>query len=176
MEIIIAFLGIVVGAVVGGFTWQAARAQAKSASVANELSSLEAKSEAVMHFTDRFFDLLKAGDPKVKILKNDDWTHQFWSLHATEFYFFHHGMLPIFMYTLWMIELANLYASNEEGKIWESHKRYLEVYVSNYREMAEFFTQIYEYSKSPEAEGMRNKALSNWVKDWVAKNKQADMQ
>ena len=125
---------------------------------------------AVMHFTSRFFELIKDGLPFAQ-LENKEWMYQFWSLHATEFYFFHHGTLPTFMYTLWMIDLANCFSGDNGKKICDSHKSYLNTYSSNYPHMISFFNEIYQLTLSNEDENFRNRKISEFITSWIAKNK-----
>lgn len=132
-----------------------------------------ARGNAVMHFTSRFFDLLKEGEPVSKF-SDTDWAYQFWSLHSTEFYFFQHGMLPAFMYTLWMIDLAKLYCKEAHGaKIRKSHTDHLETYSFNYPDMIEFFNEIYERAKSCDNENMRNRRIAEYVTPWIAEHRKS---
>ncbi len=101
--------------------------QTKRATQAQTLNQQLMRGDAVMHFTSRFFDLMKNGEP-VKRFQDADWAYQFWSLHATEFYFFQHSVLPVFMYSLWMIDLAKLYCGAEGEKARSSHVQYLNTY------------------------------------------------
>ncbi len=144
--------------------------QTKRATEALLLDQQLSRGNAVIHFTSRFFDLLQNGDPFKKI-ENPDWSYQFWSLHATEFYFFHHGMLPIFMYSLWIIDLAKLYCGNNGQNIRASHKDYLNTYSLNYSEMIEFFNKIYELAKTCGDDNLRNKEVAKFVASWITENK-----
>jgi hypothetical protein len=131
-----------------------------------------------MHFTDRFFELLKVGNVDEteaslhrKILNDSAWAYQFWSLHATEFYFFHNGVLPDFMYSLWMVDLAKMYASDDGEKIWKSHSEYLSTYSSHYDDMCDFFEELYKFARSQMTEGERNENIADFVHTWREKNR-----
>lgn len=126
---------------------------------------LQRQSEAIMHFTDRFFTLLGQGEPREKIGRSDSYSYLFWSLQATEFYFFHSGLLPEFMYTLWMIDLANLYA--EVGEIRQSHITYLQSYAFNYPEMITFYGELDAIANAHPTEVGRNMAISALVSTWA---------
>src|SRR5215470_3439002 len=97
---------------------RAARDQATAAIGANQFARQVGQGEAVIHFTGRFFDLMSGGTR----FGDQAWEYRFWSLHATEFYFFDNGWVPRFMYQLWMVELASLYC---DESVRESHARYL---------------------------------------------------
>jgi hypothetical protein len=144
--------------------------QIKQATKAIMLQQQIERGNAVMHFTDRYFELVKEGD-LFKKFNDENWEYQFWSLHATEFYFFHQGILPVFMYSLWMIDLANLYSQNVEPKIRFSHEKYLKTYSFNYPEMIEFYTDIYQVVTRFSDEYLRNKKVAESVEKWIGLNK-----
>ena len=148
------------------------RSQVEQAMEALHQNERLAFSTTVMHFTDRFFDLAKDGEPSQKIISDEAWAYQFWSLQATEFYFFHHNMLPVFLYALWMIELAHMYRGANGAMIRESHVQYLKVYSLNYREMCEFFEQLYTIAKEQDNPTIRSMAIGRWVHKWFEDNKQ----
>ncbi len=128
------------------------------------------RGNVVMHFTDRFLDLVKQGSPESK-LSEPEWAYQFWSLHATEFFFFHHGILPTFMYSLWMIDLANFYSGTNGQEIRQSHLQYLNNYSFLYPEMSEFYKQIYEFAGSGGDEKVRNRGVAEFVASWIGTHK-----
>jgi len=144
--------------------------QWREASRANIQTRQLASGDVIMHFTDRFFDLLKDGDPAEKVLNDDNWAYMFWSLHATEFYFFHHGLLPKFMYTLWMSDLVNLYRSESGDRIRDSHVRYLDVYSQDYDAMCSFYEYVFVLSRGAKDEERRNRELSQWITSWYSQN------
>jgi hypothetical protein len=144
--------------------------QVKQATKAALLQQQIERGNVTMHFTDRYFDLVKEGDT-FKNFNNENWAYQFWSLHATEFYFFHHGVLPVFMYSLWMIDLANLYTGDGEKEIRVSHEKYLETYSFNYPEMIEFYTLINQIATQFNNENLRNKNIAEFVERWIGTNK-----
>lgn len=151
-----------------------ARWQANNAAESNQLTRQFARSNAIMHFTDRFFDLLKEvkdGDLSHKLLSDPDWRYQFWSLQATEFYFFHRGLLPTFMYSLWMTDLANLYAGANGEQIRQSHQQYLENYSLHYVKMSTFFDEIFRLAASNSHERSRNHALVDFIRQWIKDHK-----
>jgi len=129
-----------------------------------------ARGNAVMHFTDRFFKLAEQGEPHNK-LREPEWAYQFWSLQATEFYFFHHGVLPTFMYTLWMIDMASFYSGSEGEANRKSHLEYLKEYSFNYPEMNSFFNDLYELARTSGEANLRNQKVADFITAWIAKNK-----
>jgi hypothetical protein len=135
-----------------------------------QLNQQVSRAQSVIHFTNRFFDLVEKGEPCNRF-NDQNWIYQFWSLHATEFYFFHHGIIPTFMYSLWMIDLAALYDCSNGPAIRETHKNYLESYSLNYIEMIEFYHSIYEIARDCDDVILRNRKVSRFVMDWIGKNK-----
>ena len=140
---------------------RAARDQASASIGANDFARQVGQSEAVVHFTGRFFDLLsdgpKFGDPK--------WEYQFWSLHATEFYFFDNLWIPEFMYQLWMVELASMYRDDD---VRDSHSRYLEHYSGNYAKMCDFFDEVQEIARRHNGDrATRNRKIADTVERWA---------
>jgi hypothetical protein len=125
------WIALIISAVAAFYTYR----QAQKADQALAQGYQLAQSNAVMHFADRFFDLMKEskGDIAQTIIDDQKWANQFWSLHATEFYFFHHNWLPTFMYSLWMVDLAGMYAGPNGEAVRKLHKTYLEIYALNYR-------------------------------------------
>jgi hypothetical protein len=132
-----------------------------------------ARGNAVIHFTGRFFDLLKESTQKelLDMLTDENWAYQFWSLHATEFFFFQHGILPTFMYSLWMIDLAKVYCCPNGEAIRKSHIKYLQTYSFNYQPMIEFFTAIQNTAIQHLDENLRNREVGDYVEKWIEKNK-----
>ncbi len=145
--------------------------QIKQATKAILLQQQISRGDAVMHFTDRYFELVKNGEPSKKF-NDENWEYQFWSLHSTEFYFFHQGILPVFMYSLWMIDLANLYSQNGDSKIRSSHEKHLKTYSFNYPEMIAFYTEIHRIVKDFNDENLRNKKVAEFVEKWTEINKE----
>lgn len=113
-----------------------ARRQADSAELSLDNARQAGQSTTVIHFTNRFFDLIRDGlrfaDPS--------WAQQFWGLQATEYYFFDRGWLPGFMYELWMVELVEAYRA--DAAVWASHEQYLDRFAVNYPEMVAFFSGL----------------------------------
>ncbi len=130
------------------------------------------RGNAVIHFTSRFFDLVKEGGT-FRQFDNPDWAYQFWSLHATEFYFFQYGILPTFMYSLWMIDLASLYSGNDGQFIRETHTKYLNTYSFNYPDMIFFFNEIYELARTAGDENLRNRKVAEFVTTWITENRKS---
>lgn len=145
--------------------------QTKKASDALLLQQQLIRGNVIEHFTGRFFDLLKEGELHKKI-KEEEWAYQFWSLLSTEFYFFHHGILPHFMFTLWMIDLSNLYAGSDGKEIKQSHKKYLDTYSFLYEDMTSFFDNIHQISQENTHDMGRNKAISEFTMNWYQEHKQ----
>jgi len=122
-----------------------------------------AQSAAVIHFTNRFFDLMRNG-PR---FEDADWANQYWSLHATEFYFFDKNWLPLFMYELWMVELVSTYRSHPLSR--SSHQRHVARYALNYPEMATFFNELVRISETKFSDDTeRHTAITHYVVQWKA--------
>lgn len=119
--------------------------QARRATDALKFSQQVERGGAVIHFTDRFFELTKAGPPE-QLIDDPAWAYQYWSLLATEFYFFHSGILPTFLYSLWMADLAALFSGPAGEAAIESQRTYMKRYVFNYPEMGEFFSELHSLS------------------------------
>jgi hypothetical protein len=124
-----------VSCVISFWALRVSRNQAELAADANDHAKQIGHGQAVIHFSSRYFDLMNRG-PR---FDDAQWTYQFWSLHSTEFYFFHMGWLPEFMYELWMVELSSIYRIYG---VWASHEKYLNHYSTNYPEMYDFFQEI----------------------------------
>lgn len=151
----------------------------RQARQANQLTQQVARGETISHFTDRFFDLLKdVKHPSLQqqLLNESGWAHQFWSLHATEFYFFHHGILPRFMYALWMVYLAELYSGPDGARIWDAHKTYLDTYSLDYNDMYEFYAEIYRIASVTDSPQKQNREVAAWVERWIRKNRRQSFQ
>ena len=135
--------------------------QAERAAEANFQARQIGQSEAVIHFTGRFFDLMKEGSR----FTDRHWAYQYWSLQATEFYFFHNDWIPLFMYRLWMVELASMYSDSEDA--WQPHERYLNFYSSNYSDMCDFFSEIRTLSDRHKNDlPTRNRKVEEFINQW----------
>lgn len=175
----LALLVSVVSILVAGASYFAAKKQADQAEKSVELSLQISKSDSLSHFTDRFFDLLKeigSGGIEEKLLTDAAWAYQFWSLQSTEFYFFHHGILPTFMYSLWMTDLAQLYTGTNGEKIRASHQAYLNTYSLNYDEMCSFYENMYRLAKTPGNTATVNKEIATWISGWIETNRRDSFQ
>jgi len=148
--------------------------QTKRLTEANLMGQQFARSDAVIHFTSRFFDLIKDGEPPGSFA-DPNWAYQFWSLQATEFYFFHHGMLPVFMYELWMIELARLYTGPGGHQIRQSHIHSLDSYSFNYPDMIDFYNQLYEMARANSDGNLRNRKVAQFVSSWCSEHRKTSM-
>jgi hypothetical protein len=145
--------------------------QAERAAEANFQARQIGQSEAVIHFTSRFFDLMKEGAK----FTDRNWAYQYWSLQATEFYFFHNDWIPLFMYRLWMVELASTYSESEE--VWKSHERYLNYYSSNYSDMCDFFNEIRTISTRHQNDlSTRNRKVEEFVNSWKREHEAITLQ
>jgi len=124
-----------------------------------------ARSAAVIHFTGRFFDLMDNGAK----FEDPDWTYQYWSLHATEFYFFENNWIPRFMYELWMVELVSTYRAYPLSK--SSHQHYVMRYVFNYPNMATFFNELVRLSDAEFSDDVaRHIAITDYVAHWKVRH------
>jgi len=141
-----------------------ARRQADVAAEQSRMSAQTSQSVNVTHFTSRFFDLIRDG----MRFSSPEWTYQYWSLHATEFYFFHNGWLPRFIYQLWMVELVNRVLRNNP-EVCAAHLEYLDLYSVSYGEMREFFGGLHEIARREhESVQARNAEITAYVGSWHA--------
>jgi hypothetical protein len=120
-----------------------------------------AQSAAVIHFTDRFFALMGNGAK----FEDSDWAYHYWSLHATEFYFFDMNWIPLFIYELWMVELVSTYRAYPLSR--SSHQQYVTRYALNYPEMATFFNELARISEAEFSDdAARHVAITHYVVHW----------
>lgn len=134
--------------------------QASAATSANQFAKQVGQSEAVIHFTGRFFDLMNDG-PKFGDTK---WEYHFWSLLATEFYFFENSWVPDFMFQLWMVELTSMYY---RVQVRESHRSYLRHYSGNYGRMCDFFSDLQDIAqRSNDDAATRHRKVAEIVDKW----------
>jgi hypothetical protein len=166
LSITIAIVALILSAATVVYT----HIQTKRAKEAVVFQQQIARGDAVMHFTDRFFDLLRTGEP-LRQISDPDWAYQFWSLQASEFYFFHHGLLPPFMYSLWMIDLAELYSGIDGQKVRETHVKYLKEYSLHYHEMTSFYSELYKLAKDYSDNATRNRKVAEFVTIWITQNR-----
>ncbi len=118
-------------------------------------------SQAVLQFIGQFTELMNAG-PK---FDDSSWSYVFWSLHSTEFYFYHNDMLPEFIYQLWMMDLASLYVDDDAA--WRTHDKYLTNYQFGYGEMREFFEEIKSIAAAnKEIVRVRNRGIVDYMQLW----------
>lgn len=147
-----------------GFTYRSAKEAKRQGDVAERAVShaqQAAQSAAVIHFTDRFFDLMRSGPN----FENKDWAYQYWSLQATEFYFFDNNWLPQFMYELWMVELVHTYRTYPPSRA--SHQKYVTRYALSYPEMTTFFDGLRQISRREfSGDVVRHKAITDYVAYW----------
>jgi hypothetical protein len=141
-----------------------AKRQAGAAEQAILDAQQSAQSAAVIHFTGRFFDLMKSGSK----FRNSAWAYQYWSLHATEFYFFDNNLIPRFMYELWMVELVFTYRVDPDSRT--SHQEYVKRYALNYPAMATFFGELGRISQQEFSSIIeRHEAITDYVVRWKAR-------
>jgi len=166
LSILTSFVVVIISSIALYFNGRQSQKAADAILLQQELT----KANVVEHFTGRFFDLLRDGRFHEKILE-PEWSYQFWSLLSTEFYFFHHGILPKLMYTLWMIDLAKAYSDDTQGNnVRQTHIKYLDTYSFQYSEMTSFFEEIFKISKIAH-EKERNDKIEKFVVNWLSKNK-----
>jgi hypothetical protein len=159
-----ALLASAVSVVLAARSTREAHRQADLAEHAIDHARQAGQAATVIHFTSRFFDLMKDGDH----FDDRAWAYQFWSLQATEFYFFDNAWLPSFMYELWMVELVAGYCA--DPAVWPSHKQYLNRYSANYPTMLKFFTGLAEIAEAEIAtDHERNATITAYVAAWPSR-------
>jgi hypothetical protein len=140
---------------------KAARRHADAAERATEHAQQSGAGATVIHFTNRFFDLMRNGPH----FDDPDWEYQFWSLLDIEFYFFDHGWLPSFIYELWMVDLVAGYRTFPQAS--RSHQQHLDRLAANYPDMIRFFAHLADLAVDDfDSERERNRAISRSVSSW----------
>jgi hypothetical protein len=96
-----------------------------------------------------------------------NWCYGLWDLIATEFNFFRHGWLPLFMFRFWMNTLGTSYA--EHPGAWPSHQEFLATYAGSSPEMEDFFREIWKIARdNPGNAAARNRQIGSFVDRWQA--------
>jgi hypothetical protein len=126
------------------------------------------RAQVLMNFSTRFYEIVKNGSLRLKI-EDEQWAYQYWSLLSTEFYFFHHKIIPSDIYALWMTDLAKLYVQSEKTR--QMHEEYLGTYSYNYANMVIFFKEINDIAKTDGEENSQHSKIFEFVKGWQNKNK-----
>ncbi len=159
----------IVALIVAAITAWATYRQAKKTEDALTLQQRFSRANTVLHFTQSFFHLIEQnGRVTSEKLQDLDWSYKYWGLHSTEFYFYHIGVIPKLMYALWIVDVADLYAS-DEGCAWQSHEEFLNHYSVLYPEMKDFFSKINDISKT-KSRDTRHRDVREYVLDWVDKH------
>src|SRR6185312_4959496 len=114
---------------------RAARDQAAAARSANSFARQLGHSEAVIHFTGRYGELVSGG----MMIGDPAWAYQLWALYALEYYFFERKWIPDFIFELWAAELASMYQSDE---IRSSHTNYMQDFSDHYAPMCDFYRRL----------------------------------
>lgn len=167
LEIIIAALAFAVSLPTAFATY----IQAKKTEEALDQQQNFSQANAILHFTQEYFSLVQQyGEPSAAAMQNDQWTQKYWALQSTEFYFFHHGVIPKMMYALWMVDMVDMYAMLPGA--WESHKVFLKRYQL-YDDMRDFFTGIHQIAEKFNDEDERYKRhneVHTYVFQWIDDN------
>ena len=143
--------------------------QVKKATKANLISQQIERGNAIMHFSNRYHEITK---DHVISEKFDDaiWCFNYWGLLAIEFYFFHYSVIPHFIFSLWMLELSDHFASEKKEIIKKSQTQFLSTYSTVYPEMIQFFRRIYEIASTDDYSSSRHKSIARFVEEWKAEN------
>lgn len=148
-------------------TWQ----QAAATQHANDFSRATAYAGTILSFVTHFLGLLAEGDPREVLTSPESggrWADRFWGLYTIEFWYFHHRLLPVDMFTYWMGYLSELYA--EDKAMYLSHKSFLASYEHTYPAMAEFFEQLKNLAENNANPAERNRRVQTYVKDWIGQH------
>jgi hypothetical protein len=89
---------------------------------------------------------------------------------STEFYFFHHRILPPFIYTLWMADLAVLYAGSSGPTAIRTQRAFLKPYEECYPQMIRFFEGLQTIAAEETEVLNRNSRIAAYVQGWVRDN------
>ena len=89
-----------------------------------------------IHFIEAFDRLIKDG----RKFGDRDWEVEYWRIHSTEYQFFAHSALPVYIFELWMIELVLEYA--ESPDVVASHREYLDIFEVHNSDMTAFFATL----------------------------------
>ena len=144
----------------------------KAVEAINLQQKLSASAYIVDDLIRRFYDLLKEGELHEKVIE-PEWSHKYWNLLTTEFYFFQHGILPTFIVSLWMTDLANIYSGKNGKEIRKSHIDFLENNSFQYKKMLSFYEKIYNIAeKESNSNSERNRKIIEFTSSWISKNKE----
>jgi hypothetical protein len=139
------------------------RQNARLASATIAQAQAARQSEAIAHFTSRYFDLVRNGEH----FDDVEWSTQYWGLQSIEFFFFDQGWLPDFIYEIWMVELTQL-GRHSGTDVWASRgRRSLNLYATSYPRMADFFLGLQRLSEeSFPSEQERHEAVIKYVRSF----------
>jgi hypothetical protein len=162
---ILAIIAIFVSAYSAYVTYE----QAKHAKASLRQNEDFSRANVVIHYMEAYQEFVATNDgiPNPMQFNDAKWAGTYWSLHSAEFYFFHHGVIPPEIYTLWMIDVVEMYTADS---VWKSHERYLESYEILYPEMRYFFSGVREKSKINNIED-RHHAVKSFIDHWIELNK-----
>jgi hypothetical protein len=149
----------------------AALGQVNSARDANSVSRATSYANTIISFVSHFLDLVGQEDPKVRFTgekKDERWAYQYWALYTIEFWYYHHRLLPVDMFTYWMGYLAEIYAS--DPAVYRSHQGFLASYRHTYPEMSEFFEKINDLAENNANLAERNREVQRYVEEWIQDN------
>lgn len=170
IEIIVAFLAFLVSIPTAFATLLQARKTEESLEQQQGLF----QANTLLHFTQAYFQIMDDhGYPDAELLADKIRRDKYWAVHSSEFYFFHHGVIPQLMYALWMVDMADFYFNYPEA--WSFHKQFLEHYKELYPEMKDFFNGIYNISKIQEEQEIRHRKVDEFVQKWIHENKRDTM-
>lgn len=147
------------------FAWR----QTVTASVLVQASAQAEESRAVMFFTDHFLELCRGRDPG-ELISDKEWADRYWNLLGTEFYFFQTGVVPEFIFSIWMTFLADLYVVDDGLTAWKSHEAYLDIYAERYQGLYDFYTELHQASISIPHPTIRANEVAAVVSRWSANN------
>jgi len=169
ISILIAFFALLVSSIAVFFNAIQTRKAVEAIKLQQQLS---ASAYVVDDLIRRFYALLKEGELHEKIIE-PDWADNYWGLLAIEFYFFHNGVLPTFIFTLWMTDLANLYAGESGKEIRKSHVAFLEKNSPEYSKMIHFYEGIFQIAEQEcSSNSERNRKIIEFISLWISKNKE----
>jgi hypothetical protein len=144
--------------------------QTRRATEAVTIEAQLSRSEAILHFSNCFLDLAREGRTR-DLVADPAWAERFWALHTLEFYFFQHDILPLFIFSLWVTYLAQLYAGPSGAVAWTSHRAYLEEDVVNYAEMTQFYERVHAFAVHQADPRERNEQIADFVAAWLPQHR-----
>ena len=156
----------IISVVIAFLSWLGAQKSGKTAKESFEVAKDARDVATIASCNQRYLDWRSKG----LNFDDDNWCYGIWDLVATEFNFFRHGWLPLFIFRFWMNTLGAWYV--EYPNAWRTHQSFLETYAGSLIEMEDFFHGIWKIAQdSQENVPTRNRRIEHYVEAWAKANR-----